>query len=48
MLLGAAILLPAAVIQGNWFFLGIGVVIIAAIVARIVWTRRVMRNTSRG
>jgi len=38
-LAGAAILIPAALIQGNWFFLGIAVAIAAAVGVRIGVTR---------
>jgi hypothetical protein len=46
-LAGAAILVPAALVQGNWFFLGIAVAIAAAVGVRIGVTRWLMRRTPR-
>jgi hypothetical protein len=37
-LLGALVILPAAVYQGNWHFLIIGVALIAAVLGRVAFT----------
>ncbi len=47
MLVGAVILLPAAIIERNWFFLGIGVAIFAAVFVRVWVTRWLMRRGSQ-
>jgi len=46
-LVGAVILLPAAIIERNWFFLGIGVAILAAVPIRVWVTRWLIRRGSQ-
>ncbi len=43
-LLGAALMLSAAVYEGNWFFLSLGLAIVAVIVVRVLVTKWLVKQ----
>ncbi len=41
---GAALMLAASIYEGNWFFLSLGVAIVAAIVVRVLVTQWLVKQ----